>query len=429
MKAPTAPEAERAVIGAILLDNNALDEVASVIRPSDFTVPRHTAWYEKMVLLRSEGKPIDSVTMGDEDVQRTASEVPTAVNVVFYARQVAEASARRQLMVMGASLAQRAESDDDIVTVLGDAQRDILEITTRSRDEHGELIGVGLGRTMDELERRIAGYQGNGVSWGIDELDEVLGPLSPAHMDIVGARPGVGKTALAINTVVRAAGAGFPALYFSLEMSTQELHERALSMLSGIPCFRIRGASPRYPITVDEWNRIITAKLRLAKYPITIDDRSRRIEQIVSEARRWRSRNPGPCVVVVDYAQLVEAPGRKQQRNREQEVAEVSRMLKSQVAKGMDVAVLLLAQLNRDNAKSKERPRMHNLRESGALEADADSITLLHRDVEDSEARTTEAIVDKNRHGKTGIKIIGWNGPTMTFASVEPDRPMMFNDN
>jgi len=430
---PAAIEAECAVLGALLHDWRTAGDVIMVLKPEDFYKPAHAAIFRCQVELYEQRQSIDIVQLKQklEDkhlleeiggidylVDNIIDAVPHAASVEHYAREVRDkATLRRLIDVAGRAIHEAHHHDGAVGELLDTVESKLFELTqTRSRHD-AENLHTLLDQIMEHLSTR-KGQDITGVATGFYELDEYTNGLQRGEMLILAARPSMGKTALAINVAEHAAVVDKqPVLVFSLEMGKQQLAQRLLCSRSGVDAHKLR----RNMLGEDDMHRLTMAVGELAEAPLFIDDSpGLTLLEMRAKARRVHA-NHTLKLVVVDYLQLMSHP---ESKSREQEVSAISRGIKA-LARELDVPVICLSQLNRA-AESREghRPRMSDLRESGAIEQDADVVMMLHR--EDYYHRGEEGYIDTNeselilakqRNGPTGTIRLHFHGPTMRFGN------------
>jgi replicative DNA helicase len=430
-------EAEKSALGGVLIKPAAFDEMATALAADDFFLPAHREIFEAMLEIEKRRQPIDPIALGDElkvrgalprlqggeDYLMTlASSVPTAENIGHYVRIVKEKATLRRLIAACAEIQSRAYGEfGSYEDFLDEAETAVFKVAQQNRRESFLSVGDMMTDVLEGIEARARdGKEITGVPTGFKRFDAMTAGLQPENLIIVAARPGVGKTSWAVNVAVNAALLNqIPVLIFSLEMSKYELMERMLAGEARIDSSRMR----RGMIEYTDWkNRIYPAGGRLAQAPILIDDSAApSILELRAKARRFRGdpRYFPPATVgadgrevrrhgliVVDYLQLARGMGGKRDESREREIADISRGLKG-LAKDLKVPIIAVSQLNRGLEKREDkRPQLSDLRESGAIEQDADVILFIHRDemfnAESTEKGKAELIVGKNRHGPTG---------------------------
>lgn len=419
---PSDLTSERALLGACLLDNSQFDEVADIVTAEDFYHAGHRAVWRAISALTIKGAGCDVVTVADAmTAAGTLSEVdgvpgllqilesvPISEHARFYALQVAGWAKRRNLVLMASKLNVVAQ----------DASRDVDEIVSESVSmvnavaERG--IRVGPKAVADVASEVLNGERRAGMDTGFPSVDQIGGGLRDQELTILAARPSVGKSALGAAVAWNSARTGNPTLFFSMEQPSQEIVGRLLSRDTGIVYTKFRSG-------LDEFDRrqVAMSGHEMSGIPFWIDDRSGRTVSEVAAISRQMQRKHGLRLVVVDYLQLMTPEDKKSPR--EQQVSGISRGLKH-LARTLKVSVLALAQLNRQNEmRANKMPGMSDLRESGALEQDADNIWLLHRPNKDEPDKTENpddraiVIVAKNRNGPTGQVNIGWDGQYVSF--------------
>jgi replicative DNA helicase len=435
-------EAEKSVLGAIFIKPAAFDEVATNLEVDDFFLPVHREIFEAMLAIDKRRQALDIIAVADELKTRgmlarldggesylltLANAVPTAENVLHYARIVREKSTLRRLIAACAEVQSTAYGDfGEFETFLDEAETKVFKVAQQNRRETYSATGELMEEVLHNLEVRTAERKAvTGVPTGFTKLDEYTAGLQRENLIIVAARPGGGKTSWAVNVSMHAAlQHNIPVLIFSLEMSKYELMERMLAGEARIDSSKIRRGFLEY---ADWKNKIHPASGRLAAAPILIDDSSAiSIMEIRAKARRFRSDpryfpqapptadgrpgQPPLGLIVVDYLQLARggASGRRDD-NRQQEIADISRGLKA-LAKDLKLPIIAISQLNREVEKREGKPRLSDLRESGSIEQDADLVLFIHRedmvsgDTPDGglPTATAEVIIGKHRNGGTG---------------------------
>ncbi|MBC7299785.1 replicative DNA helicase [Nocardia salmonicida] len=410
--------AEQSVLGGMLLSKDAIADVIEVLRPGDFYRPAHQAVYDTILDLYSRGEPADPVTVsagldrrgelkrigGPPYLVTLTQTVPTAANAGFYAEIVAEKAILRRLVEAGTRIVQfgyAGADGQDVAEVVDRAQAEIYEVTERRTTEDFTPLEELLQPTLDQLDVIASlGGQSAGIPTGFTELDELTNGLHPGQMIIVAARPGLGKSTLAMD-VLRSCSIkhGHASVIFSLEMSRTEIVMRLLSAEAKIKLADMRSGR----MNDTDWVRLSQRMSEVADAPLFVDDSPNlTLMEIRAKARRLKQRH-GLKLVVVDYLQLMSSG--KKVESRQQEVAEFSRALKL-LAKELEVPVIAVSQLNRGpEQRIDKRPMVADLRESGGIEQDADMIILLHRpdafDRDDPRIGEADLIVGKHRNGPT----------------------------
>ena len=420
---PQSLEAEESILSAILVDNNTLLEILEILSPEDFYRSAHQKIFSAISELFSRNEPVDLVTLtnilrehdrleeigGAAYLANLVDTVPLAVNAQYYAKIVYDKACLRRLIEKTNSIAKRCFEDrGDVDDVIDFAETSIFEISENKIRPTFYPIGKIIESNIDVLEER----QGNralvtGVATGFTKLDELTAGLQKSDLVIMAGRPGMGKTALALNIAKNAAvDANIPVAIFSLEMSKEQLSLRMLSSEARIDSSRLR----RGFISQDDWIKITDSAGVLSQSPIFIDDSPNITAlEIRAKSRRLKmEKNIG--LIVIDYLQLMK--GRVSAERRDLEISEISRSLKA-LAKELDLPVVALSQLNRKlEERSDKRPQLSDLRESGALEQDADVVAFLYRDElynkdeNNPNKGKAELIVSKQRNGPTGFAIL-----------------------
>ena len=433
---PASQESEMGVLGSVLLDNTALDAAAELIEGSDFYREGHRLVFDTMQNMSERGEPIDILTLVEElrktdklercggaaYVAGLADTVPSAAHVASYAKIVREKSVLRALIATTQQIAARAYEDvGEIDDFLDEAESAIFDVADR-KVKTGFIPLKNIVKESFKTLERLSEHRGllTGVSTGFVDFDEITAGLQPGDLIVIAGRPGMGKTALALNIARNAAvDTGVPTAFYSLEMAREQLAIRMFCTESKIDSKDMR----RGFISKNDWAKLMQAANTLQAAPIFIDDSSTMtVLEMKAKARRMKARhNIG--LIVIDYMQLMK--GRQtREGNREQEIADVSRSLKA-LAKELRVPVVALSQLNRAvESREDKRPRLADLRESGAIEQDADVIAFLYRDKmyndrTDDECMT-ELIIGKQRNGPVGVVKLAFREQFTRFESYSP---------
>ncbi len=434
---PSAIEAEESLIGAMLLSAEAVSVAYETVSAEDFYRPLHGQIFSAIVALANAGEPVDYVTVQAKLQERGAFSVelgllsslqlntPSPSNARHYAELVRDKAQQRRLIAVAGEIVDEAyQATDDVGGLIDDAERRINLIGDDRRIDTVSPLHQLLLEEADILEQRGESRgQFNGLETGYRALDRVLQGLQPNSLSIVGARPGTGKTAFALGMLVHVgAVVRRPALYFSLEMSRQELAERILASTARIDSSKLRTGD----LADADWNRAHEAFGYLQSAKIFIDDNpSLTVMDVRARARRIKQQNGDLGVVIVDYLQLMSSRGRAE--NRQVEVAEMSRSLKV-LARELQTPVIALSQLSRKlEERADKRPIMSDLRESGSLEQDADVVLFLFRpeqygEVPNDLRADAEIIVGKNRNGPTKTVHLTWVGEFARFDNLAEAR-------
>ncbi|ATX79290.1 primary replicative DNA helicase [Mariprofundus aestuarium] len=422
---PHAYDAERAVLGGIMLDPEALERLEGTLQPEHFYVDANARVFHVIQELSARGQPVDALTIKDQLEQRDelascggeayladlVMAVPTSANVKHYADLVRERSVLRELLSVCSTVSRDVYEETGLAVNehLDSAEKNILAIAekfNRSRPAFSNMSDLML-QSYKELEERYANKQlVTGVSTGFDDLDERTSGMQRGDLIIVAGRPSMGKTAFSMNLAQNAAmrssdkNSGVVAV-FSLEMSCQQIAMRMLACEARVDMQHLRTGR----FSSDDWRKLAAASGSLAESKIFIDDTPAiSVMELRSKCRRLKRENKGLDMVLIDYIQLMS--GRSNSENRAQEVSEISRSLKG-LAKELDVAVIALSQLNRSlEQRADKRPVMSDLRESGAIEQDADVIMFIYRDEvynkKPENEGLAEIIIAKQRQGPIG---------------------------
>lgn len=432
---PQNIEAEQAVLGAIFLEPSALTVASEILIPEDFYRNAHQQIYLTMLKLGDHGKAVDVVTVTEdlasqkliEDVggisylSELAAAVPTAANIEYYARIVEEKSLLRRLIRTATTIATDGyERENEVEGLLSEAEKSIMEVAQRKNAGAFHNIKDVLVRTYDNIEL-LHNRKGDvtGIPTGFAELDRMTAGFQRNDLIIVAARPSVGKTAFALNIAQNVAtNTDETVAIFSLEMGAEQLVMRMLCAEGNINAQSLRTGA----LTDEDWRKLTMAMGSLSNSGIYIDDTPGvRIGEIRSKCRRLKQEQ-GLGMILIDYLQLIQGNGRSGE-NRQQEVSEISRSLKS-LARELEVPVIALSQLSRGvEQRQDKRPMMSDIRESGSIEQDADIVAFLYRDdyydKESENKNMIEIIIAKQRNGPTGTVELAFVKEYNKFVNVE----------
>ncbi|MGW6571933.1 replicative DNA helicase [Streptomyces sp. NPDC054945] len=424
---PQDLDAEASVLGSMILSKTAITDVSNLLAADDFYRPAHQTIYRAILELTAKGDPVDPLTLGDAllksgDLAKVGGapylhtlvqSVPTSANAEYYAEIVRERAVLRRLVTAGTKIVQMGyEGVGELDEITASAAAEIAAVT-EGRDRQDDFFTPGntLEGTLDMIQAAESGAELTGVTTGFTDLDSLTNGFQPGQIIVVAARPGMGKSTLAMDfaracTMPRGKnrkpipGAGRPAAFITLEMSIDELNMRALSAEGDVALHHLRSG------TLDEegWKRLAIAATRYSEAPLYINESARSLAEIQAKCRRLKTRIPDLAEIIIDYAQLVTS-GSKRYESREQEVSNISRSLKL-LAKELQLPIILLSQLNRGpEMRADKRPQVSDLRESGSIEQDADMVILLYRDdayeKESPRAGEVDIIVGKHRNGPT----------------------------
>ena len=415
-------EAERSILGAILLDNHALNIAVERLRSEDFFLPQHRQIFERMVELGEKQQAIDTITLMEDLSRRGGLEaaggvaylsqladgLPRVTNVEHYARIVKEKAVLRSLIHSTAAIQEQALAAGDAADVILDRAESAIFQLAEDRVKAG-LIGVKelVKEGYERLEKIFSeGRRITGLATGYTELDNQMAGLQPSELVILAARPSMGKTALALNIAENVALRQHkPVAIFSLEMSKESLLLRLLASEARVDAHKFRTGH----LSQEDWRSKITPTLaRLGEAPLWIDDSaSATVLEMGAKARRLM-RDRGLALVIIDYLQLIVPTGISRSSNRQEEVSGISRALKG-LAKELKIPVVVLSQLTRAPEREERKPQLADLRESGAIEQDADVVLFINRpnfyksDLPEEERAKAELIIAKQRNGPTGV--------------------------
>ncbi len=425
--------AEQSVLGGMLLSKDAIADVVESLRASDFYKPAHETIYEAILSLYGHGSPADAITVADELKKRgeltrvggasyihtLIASVPTAANAQYYAEIVKEHAIMRRLIEAGTKIAQLGYANEtEVDTLVDQAQAEIYAVTDGNAKEDYVSFSEALEETINEIDANSNRPDGvYGVPTDFIEFDELTGGLHGGQMIVIAARPGVGKSTLALD-IARSAAIHhqMTTVFFSLEMSRTELAMRILSAEGKISMGRLKKGD----LDTEGWTNLATLQGRIDSAPLFIDDSpNMTLMEIRAKCRRLKQRNDLK-LVVLDYLQLMSSG--KKVESRQQEVSEFSRSLKL-LAKELDVPVIALSQLNRGSEqRTDKRPMVSDLRESGSIEQDADMVILLHRE------RVGEAdmIIAKHRGGPTRTIPLAFSGKYSRFNNMANEAPPQY---
>ena len=429
---PHSVESEQSILGSILLDKEAIITVTETIKPEDFYKEAHKIIYECMMKLNNKNEPIDLITLTEElkkqghlediggisYITSLSTIVPTTSNVKYYADIVKEKSVLRKLIRVSNDILNLGyDSSIKVEDILEKAEKQIFDISQEKSSEDFQTINSVLMDTYDTIEKLYTNKEDiTGITTGFDDLNKKTNGLQRTDLLLVAARPAMGKTAFSLNLVQNAALHGDATVaVFSLEMSKEQLVQRMLSAQSHVELKKIKTGN----LDENDWPRIIDAMSVLSNANIYIDDTPGiKIGELRSKCRKLKIEK-GLDLILIDYLQLMEGDGGNE--SRQQEISKISRSLKI-IAKELNCPVVALSQLSRaPEQRSDHRPMLSDLRESGAIEQDADIVMFLYRDEyyhPDSERKNIgEIIIAKNRHGETGSVELVWLGEIQKFAN------------
>ena len=431
---PFSAEAERAVISSMLLDKDAITSASEILVGEDFYQPQYATLFETMVELHNEGKPVDLVTLPDRleekdvppelssvDFMRNLfSAVPNSANVKHYAKIVKDKAVLRRLIKVTEGITNACYlGNEPVEDILADTEKQIFHLLqNRSGGDYVSIKDVVI-QAVESVERaaKTAGRV-TGLSSGFYDLDYKTAGFHPSQLILVAARPAMGKTAFVLNIAEHVAvKEKIPTVVFSLEMSKEELCKRILSMHSKVDAQAMRTGE----LKDDDWYKMVESAKDVGESGLILDDTPGiNISELRSKCRKYKlEHNIG--LIIIDYLQLMS--GGKRAESRQQEISEISRSLKS-LARELEVPVIALSQLSRAvEQRPDKRPMLSDLRESGAIEQDADVVMFIYRDdyynKDSEEAGISEIIIGKQRSGPIGTVELAWLPEYTKFANLE----------
>ena len=440
---PMDIDAEKAVLGSMMKNQDAAGDVMDILKPEDFYLQEHQEIYKCMVDMARKATAIDLMTVFSElktrqvadlvggltYLSRLTDDVIVASNAKFYAATVANKSKMRQLIKEADHIKDAAFSEElPPEQILDAAEQRIMEIAHKAQKNNYVDINDILVENIKEIQELVKNNgKLPGIETGFRKVDEILGGLQKTDLIILAARPGVGKTAFALNIAEYAASVGNKVMIFSLEMSRTQLGQRLLAMTANVPLSDIRTGN----ISSADWDCISDAQDSFEKADLVVDESSEiSTTEMKNKCRRFKAEKGGLDLVVIDYLQLMSAGGYKVEQ-REKEIASITRSIKI-MAKELDCAVVLLSQLSRGpEQRAGHKPQLSDLRDSGAIEQDADVVIFLRRDdyyeddnapanVDATSGLTCQVNIAKHRNGATGIANLAWIPMYTKFANLAP---------
>ncbi|MHB8171666.1 MAG: replicative DNA helicase [Thermincolia bacterium] len=433
---PQNLDAEQSVLGSMMIDSEAVMKAMETLRPDDFYRDAHKVIFEAILDLSDRSEPIDIITVSEELRQKNALEkvggvayvaslaniVPSAANIEYYARIVEEKSLLRNLISASSRIAAMGyEGEEEVEELIDQAERMIFQVAQRKSNKSFVTMHEILMETFDKIEYLYANKGDvTGVPTGFVDLDRMTSGFQPSDLIIVAARPAMGKTSLVLNIAQNTAiKFKTPVALFSLEMSKEQLVQRMLCSEAMIDQHRLRTGK----LLEGDWQKLSNAVGPLSKAPIFIDDSvGISIMELRAKCRRLKSEH-GLGMIVIDYLQLMQS-GRRSE-SRQQEISEISRSLKA-LARELSVPVVALSQLSRAVEQSADKkPNLSHLRESGAIEQDADIVSFIYRDEyynpESEEKGIAEIIIAKHRNGPVGSVKLGFLSEFTKFVNLVHD--------
>jgi len=429
-------EAEQAVLASMLFDREAISSAYEILQGPDFYRPDNQALYETMIELFTLGEPVDVVTLSDklaekglieqvgrDRIVQLAAAYYTSANIRNHAQIVAEKSLLRQLIKVSTGITNAGyDARENIADIMEMAEKSIFDVSQRRNTRDFAHIGDVIVTTLEQLEELYKNRgKPTGVETGFKDLDKITAGLQPSDLIVLGARPSMGKTTFLLNIAQYAAIRNkVPTAIFSLEMAKEQLGNRMLSAETGIDSNLLRTGNLDKP---EYWDKISECMPTISSAPLYIDDTPGiSIAEVRAKCRRLKTeRNLG--LVVIDYLQLMTSPANVRPESRQQEISEISRSLKG-LAKELNVPMLVAAQLSRAvEARKDHRPMLSDLRESGAIEQDADVVAFLYRDEyynpDTLKKGHAEVIIAKQRNGSTGTVELVFHGHLTKFRDLD----------
>lgn len=441
---PYSDEAERSVIGAIIIDNDAIVKIADSLSPDDFYDNKHKVIYEAILKLYEKRSDIDVLTIANElsaigyldtvggapYLTELTNFVPTAAHVESYAKIVAEKAVRRRINLVNKNLSELSlDESKQLKDLIEEAEQKLFEVSQRQVKQTTISLETILAQSFDRLDELHKDKNKlRGIPTGFKDVDNILAGLQRSDLFILAARPSMGKTAFALNLAHNVAlKASEPVLLFSLEMSKEQLVDRMLSMESGVDAWALRTGN----LTDADFEKIGQAMGSLSEAPIYIDDTPGiTVSELRTKARREaHQRRLG--LIIVDYLQLMSGGGRFGDSNRVQEISEISRGLKG-IARELNVPLIALSQLSRSvESRSPQIPQLADLRESGSIEQDADVVAFIYREEyynpETDRRNITDILIKKHRNGPTGGIELYFDREKQRFRSLDSKHSTPFD--
>jgi len=438
---PQNVEAEQSVLGAILIDKDAMIKIGDFLKSDDFYRDDHAVIYRAILKLYEKRKPVDVVTLTnelekDKDLKSVGgatylstlvNTVATSANIVTHAQIIQQKASLRRLISAASTIAELGfDENSELETVLDKAETALFSVSQKYVKQFFTPIRDILADSFDRIDK-LHKEKGvlRGVPSGFKDLDSLMAGFQNSDLIILAARPSIGKSSLALNFVDHVACvAKIPAAIFSLEMSKEQVIDRLLCLRGTVDSWKLRTGN----LEDEDFGRLNYAMGALSEAPIFIDDTPMiNVMEIRTKCRRLQSEH-GLGLIVIDYMQLMQGSGKSSQENRVQEVSEISRGLKG-LARELNVPVIALSQLSRSvEHRPDKRPMLSDLRESGSIEQDADVVMFIYRDDyydKDTELKNlAEVLIRKHRNGPTGEVQLYWKPEYMKFGDIEKKREM-----
>ncbi|OGI83503.1 replicative DNA helicase [Candidatus Nomurabacteria bacterium RIFCSPLOWO2_01_FULL_36_10b] len=430
---PQNIESEKALLGSILIRPLAIVDIVDMLNSEDFYIDKHRTIFDMMIDLYRKGEPIDTLSLSSRLKERNlldgiggtlyltdlTSSVPSSANAEYYAEIISNKSALRKLIEAGHTISEFGFNEqEDVEDILDNAEKTVFAVTQSPKSHQFSSMKEILPGVWDTIER-LHEHTGElrGIPTGFKGLDAKLSGLQKSDLVIIAARPSMGKTSLALDIARQSALLhGVPVALFSLEMSSQQLVDRMVSAQARVDLWKIRNSRN---LNEDDFDRIRDAMAQLASAPIYVDDQAANtIMRMRATARRLKAQH-GLGLIVVDYLQLMMTS--RTYDSMVNQVTEISRSLKS-LARELDVPVLALSQLSRAVESRGGKPRLSDLRDSGAIEQDADVVMFIHREKNDEgggRQNNAEILIEKHRNGPTGVVPLYFDADKTTFLDIE----------
>ncbi len=433
-------DAEESLLGAMVVSPNAIPIATELVADDDFYRDTHRLVFRVIRDMYAQGKEVDAVTLsaaleqqgvlervgGKAFVHTLVEIVPAAANVRQYAEIVRETSVLRQLIRVGNEIAELGyDHPGEARELLDSCEQKVFAISQHRLTTDFDPMSDMIKATFERIDMIREGQQISGVPTGFADIDRMTGGFQPSNLIVLAARPGVGKTSLALNIAHNIGITGTTSVaVFSLEMSKQEISERMLCSAARVASHRLRSGQT---LPNDDYYKLVTVAGELEKAPIYVDDTAGiNVFELRAKARRLASRVDPPLgLVIIDYLQLMMGDGRAD--NRQQEVANISRSLK-QLARELNVPVLAVSQLNRDvETRAEKKPQLSDLRESGAIEQDADLVVFIYEPRDENSKGVVAVDIAKHRNGPTGIARLGFVRDYTKFRTLKADEASRYD--
>ncbi len=432
---PHSIEAEKSVLGSMLIDNNTITVVSEILLGEDFYTKQNQVLFDAMVELNNEGKPVDPITLKDKLTEKNIPEeiasldfirdmlnaVPTSANARYYAGIVAEKATLRKLIKVTEAVANNAYSQNDPVdTILEETEKQVFKVVQKRNAGDYVPISTVVNNALDKISIAAKNKGAvTGIATGFTDLDYKTAGMQPSDLVLIAARPSMGKTSFALNIIQHVTiKLKKTVAMFSLEMSREQLVNRLFSLQSGVDAQKLRVGS----LDESDWENLIEGAGIIGQSNLIIDDTPGiSIGELRSKCRKYKLEHD-LSMIVIDYLQLMSGSG-KNSESRQQEVSEISRSLKA-IARELQVPVIALSQLSRAvESRPDKRPMLSDLRESGAIEQDADVVMFIYRDDyynHDTEKKgISEIIIAKQRNGPIGTVELAWLPEYTQYANLK----------